>query len=318
MTGIGIDLGGTNIKAALIHHSGGIINQLSFPTEAEKGKDHVIQKLGEAILKVAKSADEPPVGVGIGAPGVISLDRKTISNPPNLRGWKEVNLADELRHLTGFECRAENDANLAALGSARFGVGKNLDHFIMVTLGTGVGGGIIYNNKIFRGANGGAGELGHVIIDYHGPISNSPTRGGIEAYIGQRFLSRYAVDILRQEIDNPLTRSFENKWDELEPIHLTEAADNGNLTAQHILQSAGEKLGYAIVNYVHTLDIRKIIVSGGVSRAGHWILDHAKQTAYDRLMLPFRDGFDVIYEPRGNEIALLGAGSLAMEVIANT
>lgn len=318
MLSIGIDLGGTNIKSALIDSEKGIIKQFSTPTEPDKGKDHVLNRIAEVITNVAEHAPEKPVGVGVGAPGVISLDRTSISNPPNLKGWDCVNLAEEMRTRTGMECRVENDANVAALGSARFGTGKNYKHFIMVTLGTGVGGGIIFNNQIFRGATGGAGELGHVIIDYHGPISNSPTRGGIEGYIGQRFLSRYASDVLRNEPDNPLTKRFEKNWDALEPKHLTLAAEDGNETAVAILKSAGEKLGYAIVNYVHMMDIRTIVVSGGVSRAGDWILEPARKMALERLMIPFRKDFEILYEPRGNDISLLGAGSLALELLKET
>lgn len=318
MIGIGIDFGGTNIKGALVDSTKGIVKKFSIPTEAEKGKEHTINRLCTAIETAASfSTDEKPVGVGIGSPGVISLDRTTVSEPPNLPGWNVVNLAYEIKSKTGFECRVENDANLAALGSLHFGVGKKFHSFIMLTLGTGVGGAIIFKNELFRGTSGGAAELGHVIIDYHGPISNSPTRGGIEAYIGQRFLSRYAADILRQHPENMLYKTFRDKLDELEPLDLYNACNDGNEIAQQILASAGEKLGYAIVNYIHVLDIRKVIVGGGVSKAGHWILEPARKAALSRLLHPFHDGFEIVYEPLGNDVALLGAASMAFELKQN-
>ena len=314
MLGIGIDLGGTNIKGALVDDKKGIIKKISIPTEAEKGRDHTLDRIARAIeMAAGYASDNKPVGVGIGSPGVISLDQTTVSNPPNLPGWQTVNLASEIKKRTGYVCRVENDANLAAVGSMNFGVGTDLDSFIMLTLGTGVGGGIIFKRELFRGTTGGAAELGHVIIDYHGPISNSPARGGIEAYIGQRFLSRYAADIIRQYPENPLYEKFVSDWESLEPLHLFNAANEDNKIAQDILISAGEKLGYAIVNYIHVLDIRKIVLSGGVAQAGHWIMDSAKETALSRLMLPFHDGFEVIYEPLGNDAALLGAASLTFD-----
>lgn len=315
MFGIGIDLGGTNIKGALIDDQKGIVKKFSIPTEAEQGKEHTLNRISTAIETACSFNEEAqPVGVGIGSPGVISMDRTTVSNPPNLPGWDTVNLSYEIKKRTGFDCRVENDANLAAIGSMNFGVGKNLDSFIMLTLGTGVGGGIIFKKELFRGTTGGAAELGHVIIDYHGPISNSPARGGIEAYIGQRFLSRYAADIIRQYPENPLYKEYVGDWDRLEPVHLYNASNEGNEIAQEILKSAGEKLGYAIVNYIHVLDIRKIIVGGGVAQAGHWILEPARQTALSRLMHPFHDGFEIIYEPLGNDCALLGAASLTFDL----
>lgn len=313
MIAIGIDLGGTNIKTALVHKEKGILKNLSIPTEADKGKDHVFDRIKLAVDKLMHDTDAEPLGIGMGTPGMVSLDRTTVKNPPNLAGWGTVNVVEEVKKRTGYNCIIDNDANLAALGCSRFGVGKSFDSLIMLTLGTGVGGGIIFNRSLFRGSTGSAAELGHVIINYHGPLSNSNTRGGIEAYLGQRFLSRYASDVIRQQPDNPLYKKFQHKFDELEPVDLYQAAEDGNKLAAEILKKTGEKLGYAIVNYIHMMDIRKIVVSGGVAKAGHWLIDPAKKMALKYLMPPFHDDFDIIYEPLGNDAALYGASSLALE-----
>lgn len=316
MVSIGIDLGGTNIKFALVHKKNGFISTTSIPTRAELGKDQIFDSISEQIREMIQKEGIKPMGIGMGLPGMVSLDRKTVKNPPNLPGWKSENVTYELEKRTGLRCVIENDANLAALGSARFGVARAFESFIMVTLGTGVGGGIIFENKIYRGTTGSAAELGHVIIDYHGPLSNSNTRGGIEAYLGQRFLSRYAADAINQHPDNALYKEFHKDFELLEPVDLTRAANKGNTLAVEILEKTGEKLGYAIVNYIHILDIRKIVVSGGVAKAGKWILDPAKNTAKKLLMPPFLEGFDLIYESLGNEAALLGAASLAFEELS--
>lgn len=313
MQAIGIDLGGTNLKAALVDGEVGILEQMSLPTEAEKGPDHVLSQIAKAVVQLRAAASAPPVGVGIGAPGVISLDRQIVSYPPNFPNWKNINVHDEILERTGFKCLVENDANVAALGSSRFGVGRGFKYMAMVTLGTGVGGGLILNGELYRGATGAAGEMGHVSIDYNGPDSNSPARGGIEAYLGQRFLSRHAAAMLQEEPENPLTRAFSGRWEKMEPVHLFEEAEKGNAMAIEIFRWAGEKLGYAIVNYVHLLDVRKIVVSGGVARAGKYILEPARQTALSRLMKPFHTDFEILYEPLGNNAALLGAASLALE-----
>ncbi|MCC5913491.1 MAG: ROK family protein [Balneolaceae bacterium] len=316
MISIGIDLGGTNIKAALVDRKKGFINTLSIPTHADVGKEHVFDRIAIAVSELLEDSDAKPVGIGMGLPGMVGLDRQTVKNPPNLPGWKVENVAHKVKSRTGLNCVIENDANLAALGSARFGVGKDEDSFILVTLGTGVGGGIIFNNKIYRGTTGMAGELGHVIINYHGPLSNSNTRGGVEAYLGQRFLSRFAADTIRQNTDNPLYEKFRNDFDKLEPVDLYKAAKDGNELAIDILRQSGEKLGYALVNYIHILDIKKIIVSGGVAKAGKFLLDPAYETAYKYLMPPFRDGFEIKSETLGNDAALLGAASLAFEELS--
>ncbi len=316
MISIGIDLGGTNIKVALVDQKVGFLSSTSFPTNAEKGKQHIFDSIADKVKELITEHKVKPMGVGMGLPGMVSLDRRTVKNPPNLPGWKVEKVADEIEKRLDLPCVIDNDANLAALGSARFGVGENIDSFIMITLGTGVGGGIIFKNKIYRGTTGSAAELGHVIINYHGPLSNSNTRGGIEAYLGQRFLSRFAADAIRQNTDNPLYKKFHTDFDKLEPVDLSMAADEGNVLAIDILKKTGEKLGYAIVNYIHVLDIRKIVVSGGVAKAGKWILDPARNTAKKYLMPPFLEDFEIIYESLGNEAALLGAASLAFEELS--
>lgn len=313
MIAIGIDLGGTNIKAAIVDKKKGFLHNISIPTHADLGKEHVFDRIALAVNELVEDHKVKPIGVGMGLPGMVALDRKTVKNPPNLKGWKVENVSEEITRRTKLRCVIENDANLAALGSARFGVGRKLNNFILLTLGTGVGGGIIINNKIYRGTTGAAAELGHVIIDYHGPLSNSKTRGGVEAYLGQRFLSRFAADAIRQNTDNPLYKKFNKDFEKLEPVDLYDAANNGNTLAIDILRKSGEKLGYAIVNYIHILDIRKIIVSGGVAKAGKWILEPARETAAKYLMPPFLEDFEIIYESLGNEAALLGAASLAFE-----
>ena len=313
MIAIGIDLGGTNIKAALVDDKKGFLHTISIATYAEMGKEHVFDRIAAAADELVEEHPCKPIGIGMGLPGMVSLDRQTVRNPPNLPGWKVENVSKEIKKRTKLDCVIENDANLAALGSARFGAGKKHDSFIMLTLGTGVGGGIIFKNKIYRGTTGMAAELGHVIINYHGPLSNSNTRGGIEAYLGQRFLSRYAADKIRQNSDNPLYHKFSKDFDKLEPVDLYNEAKKGNKLAIEILKKTGQKLGFAIVNYIHILDIKKIVVSGGVAKAGDFILKPAFETATEYLMPPFREGFEIIYESLGNDAALLGAASLAFE-----
>ncbi len=317
MQAIGIDLGGTNIKTALVDYHEGIIKQFSIPTEADKGVDHVFDQLARVINQASSYTDKPVIGVGSGCPGTISLDRKVVSYPPNLPGWQVENFTDRIYKLTGLPARAENDANLAALGSSRFGIGQEFDSMIMLTLGTGVGGGIIFNRELYRGTTGAAGELGHVIINYDGPESNSKAKGGIEAYLGQRFLCRNAVEKIRKYPDNPLYTNFYDDFSKLEPIDIHKQAQEKNELAIEILSNAGRMLGYAIVNFVHILDIRNIVVGGGVAKAGDFILEPAREAAKERMLPGLLDGFSINYENLGNDAALLGAASLAFESFGN-
>lgn len=314
MKAIAIDLGGTNIKTAVVDKDLGIIEQTNTPTHAELGKEHLLDRIAGTIHELAKK--EGAIGIGLGLPGMVNLEQTTVQNPPNLPGWDCVNAADEISKRTNLPCKIENDANIAALGSLHYGVGQKFESFIMITLGTGVGGGIVIEKKLFKGTRGMAGELGHVIIDYHGPVSNSVTRGTIEAYLGQRFLSRFASDMISLHTDNPLYSKFSKDFDKLEPIDLTIAANQGNDLAIEILKKSGNRLGYAIINYVHMFDIRKVVLSGGVAKAGEWIFEPARATIKKHMMAPFQDGFELVYEDLGNDSSLLGAAGLAFDSFA--
>ena len=311
MKAIAIDLGGTNIKAAVVDQDLGIIEQSSTPTHAELGKDHLLDRIAGVIMELSKK--EGVVGIGMGLPGMVSIDQTTVYYPPNLPSLDGVNAAEEITKRTKLPCRIENDANIAALGSLHFGVGKNYSHFIILTLGTGVGGGIIINNELFKGSRGMAGELGHIILDYHGPLSNSVTRGTIEAYLGQRFLSRFAMDMITQHPNNPLYQKFSKDFDKLEPVDLTQAANTGNNLAIEILEKAGQRLGYAIINYTHMMDIRTYVLSGGVAKAGEWLFGPARDIVKKHMMPPFQEGFEIVYEDLGNDSSLLGAAGLAFD-----
>lgn len=314
MKAVAVDLGGTNIKAAIVDKFNGIIEQTSTPTHAELGRDHLLDRISATIKELTTRHEV--IGIGMGLPGMVNLEQTIVRNPPNLPGWDEVRAAEEITKRTNLPCRIENDANIAALGSLHFGVGKNFKNFIIITLGTGVGGGIIINNTLYKGTKGMAGELGHVILDYHGPLSNSVTRGTVEAYLGQKFLSRFATDLIMQHTNNPLYRKFHKDFDKLEPVDLTMEANEGNELAIEILRKSGERLGYAIINYTHMLDIRKYVLSGGVSRAGDWLFEPAREIIKKHMMLPFQEDLELVYEDLGNDSALLGAAGLAFDSFA--
>tara|TARA_R110000868_G_scaffold235273_9_gene489161 strand:+ start:19615 stop:20559 length:945 start_codon:yes stop_codon:yes gene_type:complete len=311
MKAIAIDLGGTNIKTAVVDQKKGIIEQTSTPTHADLGRDHLLDRISGTVAELTQK--EGAIGIGMGLPGMINIEQTTVFQAPNLAGWENVNAADEITKRTGLPCRIENDANIGALGSLHFGVGRKYNSFIMITLGTGVGGGIIFEKKLFKGSHGMAAELGHVIIDYHGPLSNSVTRGTIEAYIGQRFLSRFASDMISQNPDNDLYLKFNRNFDKLEPVDLTQEANLGNKLAIEILEKTGQRLGYAIINYTHMMDIRKYVLSGGVAKAGKWLFDPAREIIKKHMMTPFQKDFELVYEDLGNDSSLLGAAGLVFD-----
>ncbi len=313
---VGVDIGGTNLKAALVDREEGLLTRTQCPTEAEQGPEHIESQIAGLVTTLINEAPTDAVaGIGIGAPGAVNWDRTTVSHPPNMEGWESVNLRSALQSRldSPLPIIVENDANVAALGSAFYGAGQHVDSFIMITLGTGVGGGIIYQNKIFRGSTGGAGEIGHMTVDYEGPFANSGVSGAIEGYLGQKFLTKHARDRLVNYPESTVRDLVEGDLEQMSPRVLHEAATQGDEFAQTMLAWAGHKLGCVLGSAVNLLDIRTIVVGGGVSAAGDYILDPARDVL-PRFVTPgLQDDLQIHREELGNEANLLGAARLAFE-----
>ena len=309
---IGVDLGGTAVKVGLIDSVDRVVSSIQIATEASAGPDHVIDRIVEGIGRLDAS-HESLTGIGIGAPGSVNLERTTVSSPPNFPGWDEVDLSRGVRDRmgAGLPVIVDNDANVAALGSAYYGAGKSFDSFIMVTLGTGVGGAIIYNRRLFRGTTGGAGEIGHISIDYRGPVAAAGIAGVIEAYLGQRFLSRQAAERLADHPESMLAELVESDPERLTPLTLFEAAQKGDKASIDILAWTGHKLGWGLGSAVNLLDIPKVVVGGGVSAAGDFILEPARVALRMAVMPGLSHGLEIVQETLGNQAGMLGAAQLA-------
>ena len=313
---IGVDIGGTNLKAGLVDRDDGLRERVQCPTEDEQGPEHVVSQIVGLVGDLIGAVPQDDLaGVGIGAPGAVDWERTTVSRPPNIQGWTSINLRSVLQARLDptLPVLVENDANVAALGSAFYGAGQHVDSFIMVTLGTGVGGGIIYQNKIFRGSTGGAGEIGHMTIDYEGPFANSGVGGAIESYLGQEFLTQHARDRLVNYPESTVRDLVDGDLEQITPRVLHEAATQGDELAQDVLAWAGHKLGCVLGSAVNLLDIRTIVVGGGVSAAGDYILGPARDVLPRFITPGLRDDLHVHREELGNEASLLGAARLAFE-----
>lgn len=313
---IGIDLGGTAIKAGLVSSETGLLAERISDTEAERGPGHILDTMADLVRALSAEAGQAPLaGIGVGAPGAINWDRTTVSWPPNFPGWKVVHLGEELssRLDNPLLTMVENDANAAGLGSAHYGAGKQFDSFIMVTLGTGVGGAIIYENRIFRGSSGAAGEIGHMTIDYEGPMARSGVAGAIEAYLGQRFLSRHARYRLMNHKDSLLHEMTGPDLKGITPKMLHDAALAGDHGARDVLAWAGHKLGCVLGSAANLLDIRKFVVGGGLSGAGDFILDSTRRTLPEFVLPVLVDDLEVVQETAGNDVGMLGAAHLIFQ-----
>jgi glucokinase len=312
---VGVDLGGTAIKAGLVDPQGKILRDTTVPAEADQGPTHVIEQIAKSVHQLIDSSSYTKreyAGIGVGSPGSVDLDGGTVKYPPNFPGWTVVRLGDALHREFGFHVEVDNDANAAAVGEAKLGAGIGHKDFIMVTLGTGVGGGLILGGKIFRGTFGGAGELGHITIDHNGPLCNCGNRGCVEAYVGAKYLTRRAIQKVKRNRKSKILSLVGNNARDIDPKIISLAAQAGDATARDILAETGKYLGIGLATVVNLLDVRLIIIGGGIARAGKPLFDPIKESVRQHVLTPMRDGLEVLPAKLGNSAGILGAAALVL------
>jgi len=310
---IGVDVGGTNIKAVAVNPAGDIIGETSVPTRASLGPESVIEQIHTAIRQVLHQiGDMLPSAIGIGAPGSVDFEKGTLQHPPNLPGWGVIPLADIIHDRWSVPVILDNDANCAALGEAKHGAGKSFRHFIGITLGTGVGSGIIINGSIFHGEKGYGGELGHMTIDRDGPQCRCGNRGCVEAFVGNSYIVAEARRTLAKHPESALHVQSKETPEALTPKTIAEAAHAGDRTAYRILYEAGEKLGIAIAAAVNLLDISVFIIGGGISAAGEPLFEGIGTSANGRVLEVHRSKVRILKAELGNKAGMLGAASLTI------
>jgi glucokinase len=310
---IGVDVGGTTIKVGVVAADGSILYNNKFPTRAGEGPKKVIRQIHLAVQDALQHTDGRRVdGVGVGCPGVVD-DDGVVKAPPNFADWNEVPIKVELEKLfPALAIKVENDANAAAIAESKFGAGVQHANFFFVIWGTGVGGGIILNHRIFRGPTGGAGEFGHVTIDYNGPQCNCGNLGCIEAYIGQRYLSQRTVERLKARHDSKILQLVGGDFSKIEPVYISQAAHEGDALAREILIEAGELLGVALAGVMNIMDLRVSIIGGGISAAGDFVMEAVQDSVVRHVLKPLRKDIRVLSAQLGNEAGLLGAAGLVM------
>ena len=313
MITIGVDIGGTSMKAALTEPGGTVYAKTRRPTLADREQDATIDQLHGCIEELLDRAEAESLGVdgiGIGVPGAIDIASGTVFHPPNLPAWREVPLADIMHDRWKREVRIDNDANCAALGEAHFGAGREYDDFIGLTLGTGVGSGIIFGNRIYHGERGFAGEFGHITIDFNGPPCNCGNNGCVEAYVGIGYMMRAATPLLRNASGSPLHERARQNPESLSPEDLARAAAEGDGVSADILRTAGDRLGVAIASTANLLDMTTFIIGGGISGAGDVLFDGIRSSAKARALKVHRDRLVILPAALGNDAGMLGAAAL--------
>lgn len=307
---VGVDLGGTNIKIGIVSQKGKIIEKISISSKAEGGPEKVIKQIKLGVKEILSKNKKKIRGIGIGSPGVVSVKKGTVENPPNFPGWTKINLGNIISKEFGIDCHVENDANAAAIGEMIFGAGKRYNSFVMITLGTGVGGGIIINRKLYRGEIGAAGEVGHITINYNGPRCNCGSFGCIEAYVGNNYLiSRIKKDLTASP--NPkILKLVKNDLNLLSPIIIQKAAEDGDEFAKSVIIEMGEQIGSALASVSNLLDVSTFIIGGGVSGFGKPLYSAINKSLVERTITSLRNRVKVLPAKLKNEAGIKGASAL--------
>jgi len=312
---IGVDIGGTNVKIALVDEQGHIMYSNSVPTRAEMGYQYTIDNIKSVIYSSLKETQTPKdnvVGIGFGCPGQVDSDKGIIRILPNIPGWVNVPLSELMEKEFNIETKVDNDVRVATLGEYNFGAGKGCKNLVCITVGTGVGSGLIVNGQLVRGASMSAGELGHMILqDSHGPICGCGNTGCLEALASGPSIVQMAAEYVMG--------GKSTKYKELAgagpitPQIVYEAAKQDDSVAKRIFYITGYWLGIALTNVVNLLNPEKIIVGGGVAQAGDLLLDPIRETIRKRALKVAADAVTVVPAELGESAGVVGASLLVQK-----
>lgn len=303
----GIDLGGTKIAAGLVDHQGRVLASRTLPTDAPSGPAAAMDRIAAAVRELAEEAGRRPQAVGVGAPGPLLLPEGRFVGTPNLPGWNGFALRDQLAGRLGLPVAVNNDANAAALAEARLGAGRGAEVMVYVTVGTGIGGGLVIGGRLFSGVNGNGVEIGHTTVDPDGPACGCGNRGCWEAVAAGPALGRLATERLGPPPGRPGGR-----WTARE---LLDAAAAGDERARAVAEEYARLLGIGLASAVNLFNPDRLVLGGGVM-ARYSLLAPAMEAEMRRRALPANlAAVRLVPAALGQDAGLVGAALLAWDLL---
>ncbi len=300
-------MGGTKIAAGVVTPEGEILKETRYPTPTSG--ERLVENIARAISEVREGYEVG--GICLAVAGLILAQENKVVYSPNLHAVEGIPLKEVLEPRIGLPLTVENDANAAALGEFRFGAGSEVDHLVVVTLGTGIGGGVITHGVLLRGAQGSGGELGHVTIQSTGPRCACGNRGCLEALASGTAIARRAREVASEKPDSALGRLAVKR--KLLGEDVTELARNGDEVALSVLEETGRWLGIGLAGFVNIFNPEVVAVGGGVMAARELVLESARREVHLRARPPSRDLVEVKEATLGPESGVLGAAALARD-----
>jgi glucokinase len=320
LSAIGIDIGGTNVKLGLVDETGRVLLRSAFLTGSAAHRKHFLEILSlhvRELILVAHKEKLKLAGVGVGAPGPIDVEKGFVYFFPNIPGWRNTPLKSILEKRLKQPVFVDNDANVMALAEFRFGAGRGCNHMIALTLGTGVGGGMVIDGKLFHGPHYSAAEIGHLVIQENGPLCACGNHGCIEAYVGNGYFVRETHRLLKAQPKSLLKRWVEKEHRVLTSELVAEAARRGDVLSKNMWKKSGEHLGTALTGLVNILNPERIIIGGGLAQAGSLLFKPLKATLKKKAFPIAARSVRVLPAVLGVDAGLIGAAALALAQTEN-
>ncbi|TYC48399.1 ROK family glucokinase [Weissella muntiaci] len=311
---IGVDLGGTTIKFAILTADGDIQQKWSIRTNILEEGAHIVPDIVESInhhLDLYQLDRDRIIGIGMGTPGTVDIENGTVQGAFNLN-WKDLQtVRKDIETATGLPLTLDNDANAAALGEQWRGAGNNDPEVSFITLGTGVGGGLINDGKLVHGTNGAAGEVGHMIVEPHGYLCTCGNYGCLEQYASATGVVHLAQDFAEAYVGNSKLKAMINNGEEVTSKIVFDLAKENDYLANEVVDKVAYYLGLASANLANILNPSSIVIGGGVSAAGKFLLERVEKNFKEFAFKTTRDVTQVKLAELGNDAGVYGAASLA-------
>jgi glucokinase len=310
-----MDFGATYIKLALVSTKGIIIKKDFFSTKQFGSRKRLISEIIERINLLIGNRKKNILGLGCGVPGQVDYKNGMIYNLTNVKGWKRVPLRGILREVLGFPVFVDNDGNTAALGEMQWGAAKGYRNIICLTLGSGVGGGIIIDGNVYRGRAYSAGEVGHICIDKTGPKCGCGSNGCLESFVGNSYIVKDTVKRLKNKRRSIILRSAGGRFSKITPEIISNAAKKGDNLAIAIWNTVGENLGIGLSSMVNIFNPEIIVIGGGMSRAGSVLFKSMRNSLRKRAIDIFTKGLVIRKAKYLEDAGIVGAAALVKNEI---
>ena len=313
---VGVDLGGTNVRIGIVSPKGRVLKKEEYPLDLSQGGLKIVEGLIsnlENFVQKKIGKNDQLLGIGMGIAGAMDMKKGRIINSPNIPDLNGFGIREFIQKRMQSPIAIENDANAFALGEGWVGAAKGSSYYCGITLGTGVGGGIVINEEILHGSGGKASEVGHMVVDPEGPLCGCGGRGCLEVYASATGIKRMAMEAIAKGEGAGIVKRAGGKVEEVTAEKVFEAAQSGDKAAQKIFHKMGRFLGLGIVNLIHLFDPEKIVIGGKASRAWDSFIKTTMEVVMERVMEGSREKVEIVQAKCGDDAGVLGAAFVALK-----